>query len=242
MEQNLAILLLATLGVGTVHTLLGPDHYVPFIALARSRGWSLAKTLGITAACGVGHLLSALGLGAAAASAGAVLARLGAIEEMRGSLAAWLLAGFGLAYGLWGLRQALRQRRHELAHASGAADHTHGAADAHPAGHHHLFARRAAKRGGELTPWVLFIIFILGPCEPLIPLIMYPAARGDIAQAAMVTLTFGLATLAAMLAVVGAACFGLRRLAGFAFFERYGAAMAGGIICACGLSITFLGL
>jgi len=25
--------------------------------------------------------------------------------------------------------------------------------------------------------WALFLIFVFGPCEPLIPLIMYPAAK-----------------------------------------------------------------
>ena len=33
-------LLAAAFGVGVVHTLLGPDHYLPFIMLAKARGWS----------------------------------------------------------------------------------------------------------------------------------------------------------------------------------------------------------
>ena len=34
---------------------------------------------------------------------------------------------------------------------------------------------------------VVFVIFILGPCEPLIPLLMYPAARVDATGVIVVT-------------------------------------------------------
>ncbi|HOD34406.1 MAG TPA: hypothetical protein PLR20_01590 [Syntrophales bacterium] len=35
----------------------------------------------------------------------------------------------------------------------------------------------AASLGFFHTPWVLFTIFVLGPSEPLIPVLMFPAAR-----------------------------------------------------------------
>ncbi|MDH3399600.1 MAG: hypothetical protein OEM03_01400, partial [Chromatiales bacterium] len=58
--------------IGFVHAVLGPDHYLPFIALARSRRWSHARTLVVTGVCGIGHvtgsvLIGLLGLGAGAA-------------------------------------------------------------------------------------------------------------------------------------------------------------------------------
>ena len=31
--------------IGVVHTLTGPDHYVPFVAMSRVGGWSLLRTL-----------------------------------------------------------------------------------------------------------------------------------------------------------------------------------------------------
>jgi sulfite exporter TauE/SafE len=234
MDQSLALLLAATLPVGAVHTLIGPDHYVPFIALSRSRNWSMGKTMAVTAACGLGHILSALVLGLGAAALGSLLPSLGIIESVRGSLAAWLLIGFGLAYGLWGLRQAVGKRPHGHAHLHAAGiPHDHGEPEAPDHEHRH---------GRELTPWVLFIIFILGPCEPLIPLILYPAAQASMVNVALVTLVFGAGTLAVMLAIVAASNQGLKRLARFPFFERFGSTLAGGIICACGLSIQFLGL
>ena len=39
---------------------LGPDHYLPFIAIGKSRGYGLKKTLLLTLVCGIGHIVSAL--------------------------------------------------------------------------------------------------------------------------------------------------------------------------------------
>jgi hypothetical protein len=47
----------------------------------------------------------------------------------------------------------------------------------------------------NVTPWALFIIFILGPCEALIPLFMYPAAQNSNGVVIMVAIVFGLVTL-----------------------------------------------
>ena len=56
-------LLFAAAAIAVTHTALGPDHYLPFIMLARSRGWSPARAALITAVCGVGHVISSLLLG-----------------------------------------------------------------------------------------------------------------------------------------------------------------------------------
>ena len=49
---DLAVLGFTAASIGVVHTLLGPDHYLPFVALARTRRWSTARTAAVTAACG----------------------------------------------------------------------------------------------------------------------------------------------------------------------------------------------
>ena len=56
-------------------------------------------------------------------------------------------------------------------------DHTHD----HHESHAHMHEAPAGRT--NLTPWALFIIFVLGPCEPLIPLFVLPASRGDWALA-----------------------------------------------------------
>ncbi|KAB2960358.1 MAG: hypothetical protein F9K16_11835, partial [Thermoanaerobaculia bacterium] len=64
-----------------MHTLLGPDHYVPFVALARSRSWPLSRTLAVTAACGAGHVAGSLALGALGVAFGWALSGLVAVEH-----------------------------------------------------------------------------------------------------------------------------------------------------------------
>jgi len=243
MDQALVILLLSTLSIGFIHTLIGPDHYVPFIMLSKSRDWSLRKTMFVTAACGIGHVLSAVALGVAAAILGSALLPLEFIETVRGEIAAWLLTAFGFAYCVWGIKTAIRNKEHIHGHfhvdcdAAGTAGHehvhSHGDEDVHV---------HAAKNKKEITPWLLFVIFIFGPCEPLIPLVMYPVARQSVFNIFLVTLVFGFGTVTAMTSVVAASSFGLKRLVRFPLVERFGNALAGGVICSCGLAITFLGM
>ena len=92
-----------------------------------------------------------------------------------------------------------------------------------------------------MTPWVQFTIFVLGPCEPLIPLLMYPAAKRDWWGVGWVTFVFAVITIATMVAIVSAAVRGLKLLP-VAFLERHMHALAGAAICLCGAAILFLGL
>jgi sulfite exporter TauE/SafE len=234
-SQELALLLAAAASIGVVHTVLGPDHYVPFIAMGRARNWSLRKTLGIAAACGAGHVISALGLGALAFALGWATGGVERLEAVRGRLAGWLLLGFGLAYAAWGIRHALRNRPHRHWHA-----HHDGTVHSHQHGHHGAHAHVHDVKGRSLTPWVLFVIFVLGPCEPLVPLLLVPAATGDPTGVALVALTFGLCTLTTLLALVAVGRLGLSRLP-FGPLERYSHAVAGAALAACGLAIQ-LGL
>ena len=54
------ILITATASIALVHTITGPDHYLPFIVLAKAKNWSLPKTIIMTLICGVGHVLCLL--------------------------------------------------------------------------------------------------------------------------------------------------------------------------------------
>lgn len=64
----------------------------------------------------------------------------------------WLLIGFGVAYGLWGLKHAQ-----------------------HP--HPHIALEQAVKAYALRRMWMLVAIVVFGPCKPLIPL-MFVAAGG----------------------------------------------------------------
>ena len=97
-ESSLTILLMTAMSIGFVHTLIGVDHALPFVALSRARGWKLPKTLGVTALCGLGHVLSSVILGCVGLGLGVAIERLEWIEGFRGELTAYLMIGFGLAY------------------------------------------------------------------------------------------------------------------------------------------------
>lgn len=236
MTAELSLLLATAATIGVAHTLLGPDHYVPFVALSRARGWTARKTFLVTLLCGIGHVLSSVVLGFIGISLGIALFRLEAIESLRGDMAAWLLIAFGFAYFVWGIRRALRNRRHEHrhVHANGAV-HSHSHAHAGEHSHVHVAGER------NVTMWILFLIFVFGPCEPLIPILMFPAARGSVLHVALVAGVFGIATIGTMLAVVMASYFGLSKVR-VRGLERFGSAFAGLAILLSGSAIAFLGL
>jgi sulfite exporter TauE/SafE len=51
----------------------------------------------------------------------------------------------------------------------------------------------------KLTPWILFLIFVFGPCEVLIPLLIFPAAEFNAFGIAAVSIVFGIATITTMM-------------------------------------------
>ena len=63
MSTEFNILMISAASLGFLHTLLGPDHYLPFIVMGKARRWSIWKTGGITIACGIGHIGSSVLLG-----------------------------------------------------------------------------------------------------------------------------------------------------------------------------------
>lgn len=239
--QNLWLLAGTAATLGFVHTLIGPDHYFPFIVISRARKWSLSRTLWISFLCGLGHVLSSVVLGFLGIALGVAVGHLEKVESTRGSIASWLLIGFGLAYLVWGLRKAYRSRPHEHRHYHPDGEvHVH--AHTHENGHLHLHEEPAED--GEkknITPWVLFLIFVFGPCEPLIPLVMYPAAQHSTSGVIMVTAAFGLTTILTMLTIIALSSWGLS-LVRLGFLERYSHALAGGLILISGLAVQFLGL
>ena len=236
MSAEWTALMITAASIGFFHTLLGPDHYLPFIVMAKARQWSLLKTASITFICGIGHVGSSVLLGAAGIVFGIAVGQLVDIESFRGDLAAWALTAFGFVYLIWGLRKAWRMRPHQHAHT-----HEDGTTHLHQHTHMSQHAHIHEKPGTTLTPWVLFTVFVLGPCEPLIPILMYPAARDSYTALFWVTLTFGSVTIATMMTVVIAAARGIQFVP-LHTLERYTHALAGGAICLCGLAIQFWGL
>ena len=235
MNTEIMLLCGTAASIGLIHTAIGPDHYLPFIVMSRARQWSMAKTAWITFLCGLGHVLSSVVLGLVGVFVGIQVMKLEALEAFRGSIAAWLLIGFGFAYFIWGLHRAIRNKTHRHVHVHD--HHTHEHEHTHTDVHTHVHEDKKAN----LTPWILFTIFVFGPCEPLIPLLMYPAAESSMFGTFLVAAVFSIVTIGTMLAIVMLTAWGVS-FAKLGRLKRFSHAMAGAAICLSGLAIQVLGL
>jgi hypothetical protein len=205
----------AAVTVGAHHT-LAPDHWLPFAAIARAQQWSAVRTARITFLCGFGHVTVSALLGLLGLFFGrAIFERAGARME---AVAGILLVGFGLAYGVWGMRRAAGRRVHGHAHAH--YDHVHDAS--------------------KTTAWSLFLLFSADPCVAVIPLLFAAAPLGTAPTVGIVFL-YETATIATMVALVLPARAGFQRLR-FPWLDHWGDAVAGGLIAATGVIVIALGI
>ncbi len=230
------ILILTAASLGLVHTIIGPDHYLPFIAIAKARNWKRKMTGIVVVLCGIGHVLSSIVIGFIGIAFGIAISSLTSIESLRGSIAGWLLIAFGLVYTVWGLRMAVKNKKHTHIHF-----HNDGTVHEHEHYHseEHTHIHESEKK--PITPWVLFIIFVFGPCEPLIPLVMYPAAMHHYTLVIAVSIVFGIITIGTMLVLTFLGIYEINLLPAHKL-EKYIHALAGFAILLCGISIKFLGL
>jgi hypothetical protein len=83
--------------------------------------------------------------------------------------------------------------------------------------HEHM---HKSEKAVNLTPWVLFTIFALGPCEVLIPQLMVPAADNNYLGVAAVALVFSVATIATMIGVVLLLTYGVKKIR-LGYLEKY---------------------
>ncbi len=238
-ETTITFLCITAGSLGLFHTLVGPDHYLPFIVMSKARNWPMRKTMALTLLCGLGHVLSSVVLGLVGVGIGVTLGKLEAFESMRGGLAAQGMMIFGFTYCIWGIWQAIKNRPHSHKHLHHATDEPHSHEHVHTHGHAHVHETQA--KGASLTPWALFIIFVLGPCEPLIPLLMVPAAQHSLSVTILVAGVFCLTTLLTMATVVLVSSWGIQFVR-LGPLERFAHATAGAAILASGLAIQFLGL
>lgn len=140
-------LLLSTVMIAGLHALV-PDHWLPFVMLARAQNWSQSRLTAITFLGGLGHVASSLLIGVIGISLGIAMEKINLWESNRGNVAGLLLIGFGLLYTLWGIKNWGRKHSHELTTAK------------------------------LVSSWTLFALVVFGPCEPLIPIFIAGSAFG----------------------------------------------------------------
>lgn len=240
MSNEIWVLIVTAASIGFIHTVLGPDHYLPFIVMSKARNWSIFKTISITFLCGLGHVGSSVVIGAIGIIFGIGLHKLNLIESVRGDWAAWAFLIVGLGYLGWALWRLKTKKQHTHVHSHGKLVHTHEHKHEHtmvetsgiPHSHGH------DVQNVNLTPWILFLVFVLGPCEPLIPILMYPAARASTVGLIAVTLVFAITTIATMLGIVLTIIFGIN-LFKTEKLEKYTHVIAGSTVALSGMLILF---
>ncbi len=242
MDSSIALLGISAVTIAFLHTICGPDHYVPFVAMARAGNWSTRKAIWVTSLAGLGHVGSSILLGLVGIGLGIMVSRLEDIESNRGSVAGWLLTAFGLGYMIWGIYYSLNHKKqvphvHIHPHLTGDHAHDHDGGQDQTAHSPSDESRSQASTAAKLTPWILFTIFIFGPCEPLIPLLMYPAAESSWVGVAIVTALFSVTTIATMLVTVLVLLSG-SEVVRFPALQRYSHAVAGMLMMFCGVAIT----
>ena len=237
MSQESSLLLITAASLAFFHTLFGPDHYLPFIVFAKAKKWTIQKTTSITILCGLAHIVSSVALGFIGIAFGISLSEIELFDGFRGSITAWLLITFGLIYFIYGIKKIFRFKPHSHWHFHDeSVYHSHN--HIHKSEHLHVHEE---KKKNKLTPWILFTIFLFGPCEPLIPILMYPAAQSNMSLLILVIVIFGGITILTMLGLTLMTIYGTNFLK-LKRFEKYTHALAGFTILVCGLGMQFLGL
>lgn len=230
MDFNL--ICLTVVSISALHTFSGPDHYLPFIVLSRSKKWSVKKTVLWTSLCGLAHVLSSVVLGILGIFLGWTFAKTFNIESIRGGFAAWMLFVFGVGYVLYAIYNFRKNKIHKHFDISAEGEiyvleHQHG-------------QTVAPNQRYKVTTWVLFFIFASGPSEPMIPLIIYPSIEYSLSEVGVLIVIYTLSTVLTMLTMVLVGFYGANSI-NYKGFEKYIEIISGSIILICGFGMVCLG-
>ena len=215
-----------------------PTHWLPFVLVARARGWSRTKTFAVSAFAGLGHvaLTSLLGLG---------IAWLGfQLDEKMGRTFPFLAGGILIAIGFyyfwrqwWGggiCHHHVAGARHlPSEHCGHEDDHSHWEDELKD-------SRLASTDAGD---WAaisgLFVMLTLSPCEGFLPVYLSGVQFGWtgfwVLSAILAVATLGGMLVFTWLTLVGLEKFELRN------FERFEAGLLGALFCVLGLLLVLVG-
>ena len=216
-----------------------PTHWLPFVLVARARGWGRTKTIAVLALAGVGHvaLTSLLGL---------VIAWFGfQLYESVGRAFPWFAGGLLLAFAVFYAWRQWTGRGILHHHPPGSAHH----ADSH-CGHEHEEEHShwqeemkgspiVEKRTGD---WAaisgLFVMLTLSPCEGFLPVYLQGVQfgwRGFV----VLSVILAIATLAGMTIFTWLALIGFDRFR-LKAFERREAGLLAALFAVLGVLVVAL--
>lgn len=214
-----------------------PTHWLPFVLVARARGWRERKTMGVAMAASLGHV-------AITSLFGLLIAWLGlTLDEHLGELFRWGAGGLLLAVGVYFAVQQLRGaglRHHHLPgghhHPSEACGHEK---DASHLEHELRESPLVEQKTGD---WAaisgLLVMLTLSPCEAFLPVYLSGVEFGwtgfFVLSAILAAGTLGGMTLFTWLTLRGLGRFDLKKI------ERYEAGLLAAVFLLLGLMMLFL--
>ncbi|MRJ07745.1 hypothetical protein EDL99_02435 [Ornithobacterium rhinotracheale] len=232
MNTTLLALAITSISISFVHTASGPDHYLPFIVLSKSKRWSMLKTTFIMIICGLGHVLSSVLLGLVGVFLGWQLNKISWFQDIRGNVSGWALLIFGVAYLVYAIIQVVRNKPHKHFDVMGE--------DVYVYEHNHSEIVMPQNRI-KVTPLVLFAIFVMGPSEPLIPLLFYSGINRSVTEIVVLIVSFTTCTVLTMLLMVMLGRYGYTLIQS-QNFEKYMNVISGAVVTLCGVGVVFFGL
>lgn len=232
----LATLALTGFTVAFFHAAI-PTHWLPFVLVARARGWRERKTMGVALAAGLGHVLltSLLGL---------IVAGLGfALDDHFGQLFKWIAGGLLLAVGAYFGVQQLRGsglRHHHLpgGHHNPSESCGHEEKSSHMEHELHESPLVEAKTSDWAAISGLLVMLTLSPCEAFLPVYLSGVEFGwtgfFVLSGILAAGTLGGMTIFTWLTLRGLERFDLKK------FERYEAGLLALVFTVLGLMMLFI--
>lgn len=222
--------------VAFFHAVL-PTHWLPFVLVARARGWAHAKTLTVTLAAGLGHVALTTLLGLAIAWFGFQL------DEGLGHAFPWIVGGLLAAIGCYYWWRQLRGRglcHHPVPGGHHQASATCGHEPEHSHWEHELEESElvSTRRGDWTAVSGLFLMLTLSPCEGFLPVYLSGVRFGwhgfVVLSVILAVATMVGMTLVTWLALIGLERFRVRR------FEQWEAGTIGTLFIVLGVLIATL--
>jgi nickel/cobalt exporter len=214
-----------------------PTHWLPFVLVARARGWRERKTMGVALAAGLGHvaLTSLLGL---------VVALLGfALDEHFGQIFKWVAGGLLLAVGVYFAVQQIQGAGLQHHHVPGSRHHASELCGKEESESHlEIELRESPVVTNKSSDWAaisgLLVMLTLSPCEAFLPVYLSGVEFGwtgfFVLSGILAAGTLAGMTLFTWLTLRGLRRFELKR------FERYEAGMLAVVFCGLGLMMMFI--
>lgn len=216
-------------GVAFFHAAI-PTHWLPFVLAARAQHWSHAKTLGVTALAGSGHVLVTAVLGLLIAWFGI------ALNERIGSWFPRIAGAALLSLGAFYLYRQLTGKGHAHHHLFCGHPHKHTGALEHE--HHHdapPISARAAAPSDRIAITSLLALLTFSPCEAFLP-IYASGVRYGWTGFALLTAILSVGTVAGMVLFTWLTLAGVEKIK-LGLLEKYESGLIGALLCAVGLLI-----